>query len=577
MRSSIAFTLVAAALLALSGCTRYLADPEVPGKVHAGRLVRLVPRTPPEGEAISWDPGDGSPPRVGPELAHAFQRPGRYVVRASSSGGVTELPIEVIPRPPIDVVPANAGSAVLFPRGFTGLAAIEAFIDRILPDPALREELEKAKQRAGVDPSSPDSLEDAGLDPEEGFGFLSPADDPDATWFFAGTLDDERALALAVRITEAPSPGPAIEAGLGRLWGLPGKEGPVPFALGGGYLFTRISGPPRDDLAPVVANLLAQASGTITADADFARATAEAPGTDVVFFARTDKLAVPGAQTTVPVIAAGLDLKEDELTARLFAPLPPDVQAAVARAAGGTGPAALLERLPGGALGFLAFSARPAAVLQELVPDPDQRLLFDQSLLARFGTTASELAALLTGDMVVALYPDPASLGRAIQSGGRALEEDPPPMISLAGLRGGAPTQKALEALLLRAGGRPEAKGAVTLGPVKLRIVKDVLEAATGSAREKLGQKGDGRLLAVLREAGLTRSDELVAFLDLAGVHDLLVATPPPRNATDAERQAYADRVKGAAAIGALRDLTLGLHPAPGGVGASLRLRLRPR
>lgn len=566
----------AAALLFAAGCSRYVPDPAAPGKVYAGRVVRIVPRTPPESDPISWDPGDGSGPRVGPELAHVWQRPGHYVIRGTGPGGTSETELEVLPRPPVDVVPADAGSAFLFPGGFTRLPRMEALLARMIPDPTWRDELAKAKQRAGVDPASAASLEAAGLDPAEGFGFFSPADDADGTWFFCGLLDEEKALALAVRVAEAQGPGERIEAGAGRLYMVRGPGEPVWVALGGGYLFARVSGPPRADLAAVVANFLAQAKGSIAANADFVRATAEASGTDGVFFARTDRLAVPGSQSGVPAVAVGVDLGADELTARIFAPLPPDAQASLAKVAGGTGPAALLDRLPKGAIALFAFSLRPAALLEALLPDPDQRALIDQSLLARLGLSASELAALLTGDMVVGVYADPAGLSRALQGDTGGLEEDPPPMISLNGIKGGAATELALRTLLERGGGKPDGKATWALGPVRLKLGKDVLAAATGAARARLDQKGDGALLAVLREANLTRSDELVGWIDLAALHDALVSAPPPTGAGEAERRAFVERAKQAAALGALRDLTFGVHPAPGGVGGSVRLRLRP-
>ena len=543
----------AAAVLLLSACSRYVPDPAAPGKVYAGRIVRIVPRTPPQSDPVSWDPGDGSAPRMGAELAYAWQRPGHYVLRATGPGGTSETELDVLPRPPVDVVPANAGSAFLFPGGFTRLPRMEALFARMIPDPAWRDELARAKLRAGVDPASAASLEAAGLDPAEGFGFFSPSDDPDATWFFTGLLDEEKALALAVRTAEAQGPGEAIEAGVGRLYMVRGPGEPVWVALGGGYLFARISGPPRADLAAVVANFLAQAEGSIASNADFARATAEAPGRDGVFFARTDRLSVPGSQSTVPVVAVGVDIGDDELTARVFAPLPVEAQASLAKVAGGTGPAALLDRLPTGAVGVFAFSLHPAALLEAIVPDPDQRMLFDQSLLARAGVSASELAALLTGDMVVGVYADPAGLSRALQGDAGGMEENPPPMISLNGLKGGAATEFALRTLLERSGARPEGKASWTIGPVRLRVGKDVLAAATGAAKARLDAKGDGAVLAVLREAKLTRSDELVGWIDLAALHDALVSAPPPAGAGEAERRAFVERAKQAAALGAPR------------------------
>ncbi len=572
MRKSLPLVVLALA----AGCAGYVPDVPTQEKGVSGKPLRIAPRTPPpEGEALSWDPGDGSPPKTGPVLEHAWQRAGRYTVRATGRGGTRTIEIEVVPRPALGLVPADARLAFVFPDVWSKHERVRSLLERMSPEADLRKSFDELQAKLGVDLGKTETLEAAGLDPGEGLAVVSPSDDPDAIWLLLGTLDDEKALALGRKILELPpGQGQVQSADGGRIEVARDPKGrQVALGVGGGYLFVRTGeAPERKDLPQVFSRMVLQPSGDLGGSDEYRRARAQAPGDDAIFYARADRTAIPGSAGGQAIVV-GFTFGEDDLTAHLFAPLPPPQGEALRRALGGGKASSLVAKLPEGAIGYFGLSLQPTALLDVLVPGEKDRIAMEMMAAAKLGMGARELASLLSGDLAAALYLDPEAMLRSMAMEGSPGAEDVPPVLLLVSLVPGKDAPNRLAGVLVRAGAKKEGKY-LTIGPSAVDLADGLLAAATTPGLLSKARGGKD-LAAKIPPELLEAPGEMILYVDLGRMVDGLVGAPLPKDLTPEQRERVTARLQELSAASPFRDLLLSAHPAEGGIGGSVRVRLR--
>lgn len=184
-----------------SGCRRVVrADLGADRTVEAGVPVELG-----SGEAgaqaLTWEPGDGTPASQGSRLSHAFARAGTYTVRALHEGQeVGTVRLTVVPRPLLRAVPSDARSLLWVPRLQGNVEPLVDFYERLVgPDDA-----EQALREAPLVSLVLSSLTNGSgsvVDPEEGFGlFMVPAFD--GVVALLGVTEPDAALAAVAKELE---------------------------------------------------------------------------------------------------------------------------------------------------------------------------------------------------------------------------------------------------------------------------------------------------------------------------------------------------------------------------------------
>ncbi|HEX5751461.1 MAG TPA: PKD domain-containing protein [Archangium sp.] len=187
---------VVAVALAGPGCRRAV-KPEAGGArtVEAGVPVGFgsEARDAPE---VTWDFGDGSPPRQGARVSHAFPRAGSFQVRALEKDAVlASASVTVVPRPVLRAMPADAEVAVFFPRLRGNVEPLVGFFARMLGQAQTRQALEEAPLLSLVLREL--RGEPRLVDPEEGVGFFS-LPGFEGTVALLGVTDAEAALEAVV-------------------------------------------------------------------------------------------------------------------------------------------------------------------------------------------------------------------------------------------------------------------------------------------------------------------------------------------------------------------------------------------
>ncbi|WP_239470555.1 PKD domain-containing protein [Archangium violaceum] len=203
LRALTVFCLVATALVG-SGCHR-AARPEAGGErtVEAGVPVGFGSEAP-DAPVVTWDFGDGSPPRQGARVSHAFARAGAFTVRALEKDKKDEVlasaQVTVVPRPVLRAIPAEAEVAVYFPQLRGNVDPLMDFYSRLVGESQALESLEDTPLLSLV-------LRDLRgeprvVDPEEGVGFFS-LPDFQGTVALLGVTDVEAAMDSVVRDLES--------------------------------------------------------------------------------------------------------------------------------------------------------------------------------------------------------------------------------------------------------------------------------------------------------------------------------------------------------------------------------------
>ncbi|RKH14658.1 PKD domain-containing protein [Corallococcus sp. CA047B] len=147
--------------------------------------------------SVTWDFGDGTPPRTAAGVRHAWDVAGRYTVRAlDGEKELARVVLTVVPRPVLRAVPEDAQTVLYVPRLRGNVEGLVDFYERLVGSRNARSTLEEA-------PLVPLLLRSlAGgptvVDPEEGFGFfLLP--DFDGVVALLGVTDMRAALEAVSR------------------------------------------------------------------------------------------------------------------------------------------------------------------------------------------------------------------------------------------------------------------------------------------------------------------------------------------------------------------------------------------
>ncbi|NTX13231.1 PKD domain-containing protein [Myxococcus sp. CA056] len=231
-----------------SGCRRVVrADLGADRTVEAGVPVELG-----SGEAgaqaLTWEPGDGTPSRTGSRLSHAFARAGTFTVRALHEGQeVGSVRLTVVPRPLPRAVPSDARSLLWVPRLQGNVEPLVDFYERLVgPD-----EAEQVLREAPLVSLVLNSLTSGAsvVDPEEGFGlFLLPGFD--GVVALLGVTEPDAALAAVAKELEAVGHEvTATEDGAMRVTPLDSGE-PMLLFVDRGYLYLAIPDAADEDVVP---------------------------------------------------------------------------------------------------------------------------------------------------------------------------------------------------------------------------------------------------------------------------------------------------------------------------------------
>jgi hypothetical protein len=555
--------------------------------VTAGKLARVSLAVPPGDRKVTWDPGDGTPHVAGAELAHAWQRPGRYTVTVDVDGNRDAFAVEVVPRPVLDAVPGAAKLALVVPRPWELLPRISRMADRLSLPVELRRGLRLAQEKVGLQDGKAGSVEAAGLDPQEGVALVVLPEDPEGIWVLAGILDEPKALALGRDLT-ALKDTPVREMETARFAVGDDEDGnAVAYGVAGGYLAVRLpgNGDPRQ-LAAAAVHLALAPEGTLGADPEFQRARAMAPGEDALFFAQPRSMqalafaAGQGADSElVGALAIGITLGENELDLTAGVPLERETAAELLRTfRASRAPAAHAMEAPAGAVGFLSLSLSPQRLLGTVFPRPEQRFAAEAAAMEAFGVRLTDTVATLSGNLALAVYLDPEGMLTSAVSAARGepaiTASNTPPALLLIELAAPDDARAAMGPALERVGAEKSRGGQrFTLDSGTAEFAGNTLRIASASARPLLDRGPGGPPLAeAIGQDVLGLPGQQVLYVDVAAIVDGLAAAHPrgtEQLAAQAMLRARLDM------LAPLRDVLLHGGATAGGIEARLRLRLR--
>ncbi len=147
-------------------------------KVVAGHEVVLGEDVEvPEGATVAWVMGDGAT-LSGPQVRHAWQRPGRFQVSVTVTDPDGEQRqdsafVEVTRPELLDVIPPESGSLVLFDHPGERLRDVPLLLERLMASGQdANSILAGIREQAGFDPFRPEGWRAAGLDPTGGLALV---------------------------------------------------------------------------------------------------------------------------------------------------------------------------------------------------------------------------------------------------------------------------------------------------------------------------------------------------------------------------------------------------------------------
>src|SRR6185369_8089702 len=114
-----------------------------------------------------------------PDLAHVWQKPGRYPVTVTSDGNQEAFFVEVKPRAVLDVIPSAAKLALIVPQPWKLLPRVRALMDRMGLPVELRRRLSQLAEKSGAGGSEA-ALIEHGIDPQEGLALIVMPEDHEA-------------------------------------------------------------------------------------------------------------------------------------------------------------------------------------------------------------------------------------------------------------------------------------------------------------------------------------------------------------------------------------------------------------
>jgi hypothetical protein len=186
-----------ALVLVLAGCAR-AAKPthDQPLQAEAGVPVLFGAPDAPE---LTWDFGDGTAPRRGRQVAHAFARAGQYEVRGLRGASPFErVQVAVVPRPVLHAIPPQSEGVLVVSRTRGTLEPAVDFFERALSGVAsgLAEKQPFARYALELSAGPPPS--ELGLDEDEGLASFVLTDPP-ALVAAVGIQDAQKALGFVRR------------------------------------------------------------------------------------------------------------------------------------------------------------------------------------------------------------------------------------------------------------------------------------------------------------------------------------------------------------------------------------------
>lgn len=566
------------ALVLAAGCARFVPQAPKSQTVYAGEPSRIALREkPPEGTELRWNAGDGTKAEEGPELVHAWQRPGTYTVKVEGPGGADSFQVEVLPRPVLRAVPAGVELAAAFPELWTRAPEFLRFASRLVGNnPELRDQIQALYEKLGLGDGASQNLEENGIDPAEGMAFVRCPEDPEGIWYLIGTLDDERALNFGAQ-TSGAEDLERIESAGGPLYVGANAEGQV-IALGvtNGYLALRLEGSPGD-IEGAFARIAKLPDGSLGDRESFRKARALAPGEDAIVYVEVAGDQAGGEKMP---FAVGVDFDIDRSVMRFGMPLAPNDVASARSLFDGVGARPdSLARFPAGAVAFAEMTLVPSHLVQLIAADPVKGAALEGMVLAKTGIPLDRLLAGITGHVSGALFLDAdALLGALIgaASGQGSEAELIPPAAIRVGLAGDPAFADALRGALKKHADR-QAGAWSMLGKAGVQVQEERLTVATeraipvlaGGDAVDFSQRIDRKLLGDPRR--------FVIFLDvqpiLRGLRNARIPEGPDRLQTSMFRQMLLEKLS---VIEALDTVLMHGTVAEEGVTGELDVRLLP-
>lgn len=273
------FLALLAVAVTLSACTRTVKVSVREAPLEAGVPAPFAAQAP-----LRWDFGDGTPPEVGSQVAHAFAKAGRYEVKGFDGDALAEtVTVLVEPRPVFHAVPPDADLVVAL-RSLDELAPAVDFLERLVGGEATQKLLERF-------PAFGFAVEQASggegpIDPREGLAaFTWPGRELEVS--LVGVVDEAAALrGVGAWLAEHGFSPAGVAAGLHRY---ESETRDLDVFVDRGVLYV-VAAPPRYREPSVQARIQAMHGRGLEADGPTAAALDQLAAGGVVLLAR----AAPG-------------------------------------------------------------------------------------------------------------------------------------------------------------------------------------------------------------------------------------------------------------------------------------------
>lgn len=590
-----------AGALALSGCAhRYPLAPSEEKQGLSGVAIAFgeAKEPLPQGTTVRWDFGDGSSAE-GPTATHAYGFAGSYTATESVVDSHGErhahFTVGVARRSPLMAVPPGASDAVVLDRFFNRLGTYQALLSRTVNKIQLADALARMKESLGFDPLRAEDVRSAGIDADEGVAWISFAEEPSSHYLAIGTWDDARSDAALRAVLQKQgasfSEGPN---GFTRA-SVPGQSDDVLFLHDRGYLVIRVPGEHPEP--PLASAHFTAAPPTGVAELPEVRPLRAALGSADLWLYQSRESLVPAGSDLhdAPILAhvqaalGAFNLANDELSGTLLAGMDGAGLPAVTRFFQSSQTATLSDRALAGASLYVSFSGDVQQLLHLLIRgDAGQRSQLEMDLAAR-GVALRELTGMFGDAAALAGYFDVDEFYRAMLETRLPLPRGE--VLLGASLRDPQTAQGVVRGLLSAGGRQPSvqpAPGGTTLlstvqgHPAGAYLAGSELLLSWGLRRfdDAVKPGPTPRLQRQLQDAlpaDAAGPGKLVIYVDVARVIDALdVQRPIPGLAPDQQVRAQLLARVAAAPFGPVRDLLAVVRPAPEGIRAELRLRLRP-
>lgn len=518
MTKSAHVVLIASLLCLSAGCIRQI-RPSLGGdrNVDTGVPVTLGSEHP-DAPELTYDFGDGTPPKTGKLVRHAYSQAGRYRVFALDEGKPLEAVIfTAVPRRVTRALPPTTNGAIFFRQIEGNLDVAIDFIEKLLGSEAAQNFIESSPLiEMGMELTASHTLKDRGIDGEEGLGVFTINEFP-GTVALIGVIDGEKALAALVQvITRGGSPAYSGNDGTTRVRLRDGREAALLIDRGYLYLIVpdapapdpRFADAPPDELArdtglnktdftPVLNALKSghalgfEGTGALNGLEDKVQ-----PGNAYLYMS-VDK----AAKTTEQGAFASFQMKPERLDVDGFyrSKRPWGVRQ--------TSALPLLQKVPKGALAAITLSVPPNELANFFFGAPGSEARTKATAKAqRGGIPFEELLAALTGDLFASIYFDAKAAMTAMAKSPNPTPQFKGSLVAEAGLNDGAAFEKFLEVFLkdpslrlqrVKEAGFVRYSGVVEGQPVDVALTANKMQVSGG---EPVSARGTEDLGARLRQ-----------------------------------------------------------------------------